>query len=447
MTDARSAGTQGGDEPRPSLRALLSRDFIRVGMHTYAFAFLTLAANFASGVVTARALAPAGRGQAVAISMLAQNLGFLFAFGCIHAVSYRYAREPESARRLATTWALFLIPLSLAAVGTGELALPALFGSQSHHAIVLARIYLPMVGLVLWTELTLGLLLGAHDYRFVNAIRFAQPALFAVAQVVLWLVGSLTVAASLETAAASTLIVQCFATARVARNTGGFGRPDLRLGLETLWYGFRGHGAFLANALNQRLDLLIMPAFVAAAALGLYTIAANVSLIVSTLAYSLATVVLPAAARDPERGPRKVLGSLQAAVGLAAVLAAVLGALARPAIELVYGASFGGAAPALRVLLPGTVLLAGASILVAGLYAANRPTIATGVQLGGLAVTVVGLLVFLPGHGIMVAAIVSTASYAVVFVGATLAYKRVAGLRWRAFVSAPLALRPGRSVA
>jgi hypothetical protein len=47
----------------------------------------------------------------------------------------------------------------------------------------------------------------------------------------------------------------------------------------------------------------------------------------------------------------------------------------------------------------------------------------------------------------MVAAIVSTASYAVVFVGALLAYKRVAGLRWRAFLTVPLAPRPGRSVA
>jgi O-antigen/teichoic acid export membrane protein len=444
--NAPSAEPQGSDEPA-GLRSLLSRDFIRVGMHTYAFAFLTLGANFASGVVTARALAPAGRGQAVAISMLAQNLGFLFAVGCIHAVSYRYAREPGTAGRLATTWTLLLIPLSLAALGVGELALPALFGSQTHHAIVLARIYLPMVALVLWTELTLGLLLGARDYRFVNAIRFAQPALFAAAQIVMWRLDALTVASSLGTAAASTLLVQLVALARVIRNTGGFGRPDLKLGLETLWYGFRGHGAFLANALNQRLDLLIMPAFVAAAALGLYTVAANVSLIVSTLAYSLATVVLPAAAHDPERAPRKVLGSLQAAVGLAAVLAVALVALARPAIEVVYGSSFGGAAPALRVLLPGTVLLAGASILVAGLYAANRPTIATGVQLGGLAVTVVGLLVFLPGHGIIVAAIVSTASYAVVFVGALVAYKRVAGLGWRAFLTAPVALRPGRSVA
>ncbi len=424
-----------------SIRSWLSRDFVRVGIHTYAFAFLTLGANFLSGIVTARALAPAGRGEAVAIAMLIQNIAFIFAAGCVHAVSYRYAREPETAGRLATTWTIVMIPLALLALGAGELALPALFGSQSHHAIELARVYLPGVVVVLWIELTNGLLLGAKDYRFVNVIRFVQPALFAVSQFIVWRVWGLSVASAVGTWMGSMLVSQCVATVRVRRIIGKLGRPDLRLGIETVWYGIRGHGAFLANNLNQRLDLLIMPAFIAAFGLGLYTVAANVSLIVSTLALSLAAVVLPAAADDPERGPRTVLGSLQAALAIAAILATGLFVLAHPALTLVYGSKFGGAAPALRVLLPGTMLLAGASILVAGLYAANRPTVATAVQLGGLVITVAGLLIFLPGHGIMVAAIVSTASYSAVFLGAVLAYKRVAGVPWRAFLTVPLAVR------
>jgi O-antigen/teichoic acid export membrane protein len=436
---------EGGD--RRGVRSFLSRDFVRTGIHTYAFAALTLVANLVSGVVTARALAPAGRGEAVAIAMLAQNLGFLFACGCVHAVSFRYAREPRVAARLVTTWTLLIVPLSLAAVLVGELALPALFASQSDHAIDVARVYLVSIVLVLWTELTVGLLLGARDYLFVNAVRFAQPALFAIVQLVVWRLGELTVTTSLVSAAASSLVVQVVAMARVLRNSGGFGRLDVRLGRETLWYGVRGHGAFLANALNQRLDLLIMPALISAFALGLYTIAANVSLIVSTLAYTLATVVLPAAAHDPERGPRTVIGSLQAALGLSVVLAAALFVLARPALEFVYGTEFGAAAPALRVLLPGTVLLAAASILVAGLYAANRPSMATGVQLGGLVVTAVGLLAFLPGRGIMTAAIVSTVSYAVVFVGALLAYRRIERLPWRAFLAVPPAAHPHRTPA
>jgi len=431
------------DPPVPArqparVRSLLSRELVRTGIHTYAFSALTLCANLASGVAIARGLGPGGRGQVTAISFLVQNLGFLFALSCIQAVSYRYAREPEVARRLTTTWALLMIPLSLVAFGVGQLALPALFSSQSHHAIDLARVYLFTVVLVLWSELTIGLLLGARDYRFANAARFAQPALFSLAVIVLWRTGSLTVGLALVSAAATSLVVQSAAMARALRNSGGFGRVDLRLGLETLWYGLRGHGAFLSNALNERLDLLIMPAFIAAAGLGLYSVAANVSLIVATLASNLAGIVLPAAAHDPERAPGKVIGALHAALGVGAAFAVVLMVLARPALKLVYGGSFEAAAPALRVLLPGTMLLAGALILVAGLYAANRPSIATAVQSAGLVVTVVGLLVFLPGGSIMTAAIVSTASYSVVFVAALFAYKRVVDVPWRRFVSVAL---------
>jgi O-antigen/teichoic acid export membrane protein len=432
---------------RSRLRSIFSRDFVRVGAHTYALAGLTLVANLVSGIVIARALDTSGRGEAVAIAMLVQNIGFVFAFGCAQALSFRYARQPELAGRLTTTWTILILPLSLLALGAGQLLLPVLFESQSDEAIDLARVYLLTVVLVLWSELTLGLLLGARDFLFANVMRFAQPALFALGIFVLWQIDELTLGRALASSAISTLLVQVVAMARALRNSGGFGRPDLRLGLETLWYGFRGHGALLANAMNQRLDLLIMPAFIAATGLGLYSVAANVSLIVSTLANSLAVVVLPAAAHDPEGGPRKVIASLQDALAVAAAFAGLLLVLARPALELVYGESFGGAAPALRVLLPGTVLLAGALILVAGLYAANRPSIATGVQLAGLAVTLVGLLVFLPGRGIMTAAVVSTIAYAVVFVAALFAYKRVAGLRWGAFFALPAALRPRGSTA
>ena len=425
-----------------SLRSLASRDFVRVSAHTYALAGLTLVANLVSGVVIARGLGASGRGEAVAIAMFVQNIGFVFAFSAAQALSYRYARQPEAAGRLATTWALLVLPLSVLAVVAGELLLPVLFGVQSDHAIDVARIYLLTVVVVVWSELTTGLLLGARDYRFANVVRFAQPALAAAAVFVLWRLGELTLERTLASSAVTAFLVQCVAMARVVRNSGGFGRPDLRLGLETLWYGFRGHGALLANAMNQRLDLLIMPAFIAAAGLGLYSVAANVSLIVSTLANSLAAVVLPAAAHDPERGPRTVVGALQLVLAVGAAFAVAIVVMARPALELVYGEQFGGAAPSLRVLLPGTVLLAGALILVAGLYAANRPSIATGVQVAGLVVTVSGLLIFLPGGDIMTAAIVSSVAYAVVFVAALLAYKRLLGLRWRDFLAPPVPVRP-----
>ena len=444
-SESTTSGAPGG-----RLRGLFARDFVRAAAFSYILAGLTLCANLAAGIANARALAPSGRGEAIAIAMVAQNIGLFFALGCAQAVAYRYAREPTAGARLATTWALLLIPLSAVAIGVGQLLLPTLFASQTSDAIDLGRVYLFVIVLVLWSELTNGLLLGKGDYLAANVFRFAQPALAATSQVVLWRLGELTVETSLATAAASTLLVQAVAISRASRQAGGFGRFDPQLGAATLWYGFRGHGSVLGNALNQRLDLLILPAFVAAAGVGLYSIAANVSLIVSTLANSLAGIVLPAAARRGTAGPRTVVASFQVALAVAVVFAGAIFAVARPALGLVYGGDFEAAAPSLRVLLPGTVMLAGASILAAGLYAANRPGTATAGQLAGLAVTLGGLLLVLPEGGILGAAWVSTGSYTLVFVTLLVAYKRAVGISWRLFVtkpaSRPVAVsRPGRS--
>ena len=140
----------------------------------------------------------------------------------------------------------------------------------------------------------------------------------------------------------------------------------------------------------------MLPAFVAAASVGLYSVATNVSLIVFTLANTFAALVVPAAAGDARRGSRQ--GDRL-----------VLGGHGRGGRRWPWACSCSpgrcsgsctatpseGAATSLRLLLPGAVLFAGSSIISAGVYAAGRPFTATVPQLLGMAVTVIGLFVFL----------------------------------------------------
>ena len=58
-----------------------------------------------------------------------------------------------------------------------------------------------------------------------------------------------------------------------------------------------------------------------------------------------------------------------------------------------------------------------------------------------MAVTVVGLFVFLRTGGITAAALVSSASYATVFVAMLVAYKVVSGSSWRSFLPTPARVR------
>ncbi len=417
---------------------MLTRGLARAGLVTYLFSILGLVVNLVSGVVSARALGPQGRGITVGLSAFVQLIGFFFAMGAAQSVSYFVARRAQDAPRLFTTWILILLPLSVLAIVAGELVLGSVFHDQ--QALAVGRWFVLTVVLVIALELNSGLLLGAHDFTYFNALRFAQPAAMAASFVVLWRLGALTVSSALIAPTVGTGIVLVIGMARSVSRLG-LGKPDLRLGLTTLWYGVRGHGLLIASNVNARLDVAILPAFVGVSSVGLYSVATNVSLIVYQLSNTFSALVLASAAREPDRARERVLASLYATLAVAALLAVAIALPAPLLLGIVYGAPFRGAASTLRLLLPGSVLFAASTILSAGVYAAGRPLTTSIAQLTGMVVTVVGLAVFVPSGGITAAAIVSSAAYTTVFATSLAAYKSVNAIPWRWFVPTPRRLR------
>jgi O-antigen/teichoic acid export membrane protein len=421
------------------VRQLLARGLVRAGLVTYAFSALTLLANLITGIASARALGPSGRGVFVALTTVGQLAGFLFAAGVAQSLSYYIAQRPQDGASLLTTWIAMLVPLAAVAIAISQLLLPAIFTSDQ-QAIDIGRWFMFTIVLVVGLELNYGVLLGTQDFFVYNLLRFAQPALIAVAFVVMWRLDELTVERALIAATIGSAAVMLVGLARSIARVG-LGSIDRRLGLRSLWYGVRGQGSTVANNVTARLDVAMLPAFVSSSQVGLYSVAGNISLIVFQLSNTFAGLVLPAAAADPARERVKVVGSLWASLAVAGVLAVILAVFARPLLGLVYGDSFRDAAEPLLLLLPGAVLFAGSSIVAAGVFAAGRPLTATMAQLLGMLVTVVGLFAFLRVGGITAAALVSTASYAAVFAAMLIAYKRVTGASWGSFVPTPRAVR------
>ena len=405
----------------------------RAGALTYGFNVLILVTNLVSGVLTARVLGTTGRGELVAILTIGGMLGWAFAMGGQQAASYHQARHPADGGRLVATWLVVLLPIGVVAVLVGEALLPVLFSAQTPEAIELARIFIVTAVLVLLFEFFSGVVLGDHDFLFFNVLLLAQPAVITLAYIVLWSLGWLSVESALAVWALSLALVLAAAVPRVLRRHR-LRRPDMALAKSTFSYGIRAHGTRVGGLANQRLDLFIIPAFVAASQVGLYSVASNVSFIIVTLAGALYPLVLPAAARLGERGPPTVILSLQVTLIVALVLALAVGVFADIAVRLVYGDAFADSVLPLQLLLPGSVFYAGARVLASGLYAANRPFTATVAETAGVVVTVIGLVLFLGSGGIVAAALVTSVSYTIVFFAALLLYRRATGLEWRAFV-------------
>jgi O-antigen/teichoic acid export membrane protein len=406
----------------------------RAGLLTLGFNGAALVTNLLSGVLVARVLGPSGRGELAAIIVMPNLIGWVFALGCLQATSYHQARVPRDAARLLSTWGVLLVPMSVVTLVIGEIALPTLLGAQSAATVELGQLFFLTVVVVFVGELAFGVLLGDHDFTFYNIMRVAQPGLTAAGYLTLWALQALSVRSALAVTALMNTLPVAFAVTRVVRRHG-IGRPDLALARSTLWYGLRVHGNTVSSLANARLDLMIMPAFLGASQVGLYSVATNVSWIVVVLAGALSVIVLPAAARPGARTDRTVILSLQATLIVGLVLALAVGLASGVLVEAVYGPGFGDSVAALLLLLPGSVLLAGSSILIAGLAARNRPLTSSGAQGLGLLITVPGLLLFLPHGGINAAALVSTVSYVVVFISSLAFYRRAAGLSWRQFAS------------
>jgi O-antigen/teichoic acid export membrane protein len=416
-------------------RRLASHDLLRAGVVTYVFSGLTLASNLITGIIIARTLGPSGRGVTVALGAVCQFAGYLFAAGVAQSLSYHLARRPEDGPALLTTWTVLLLPLAAVAIALAQVLLPVIFVDDD-EAVEIGRWFMFTIVLVVGLELSYGALLGSHDFVVYNALRLLQPALTALGFVAVWQVAGLTVERVLLIASAASALVIAIAAVRSVRRIG-LAAPDLRLGLRGLSFGVRGQGTTVANNVTARLDVTMLPAFVSSANVGLYSVATNVSLIVYQLANTFSGLVIPSAARDPRRGPAKVVLSLWAALTVAAGIAVILLLLAEPLLGFVYGGEFRAASESLRLLLPGAVLFAGAAILNAGIYAAGRPFTATCTQLLGMLVTVVGLVAFLSGGGVTAAAIVSSASYATIFLASLVASVSVSGLAWRELVPTP----------
>ena len=177
-----------------------------------------------------------------------------------------------------------------------------------------------------------------------------------------------------------------------------------------LAFGWAGGAGELVLLAMLRVDILIVAAFLPLRDVGLYAVATALAEILWILPDGVAQVVLPTTARDPDGAhtPRLLrLSSLITVVG-----GLVLIAVAKPAIELVFGPAFARAADAVPLLavasLAGGVWkIVGAEIVARG---TTKPRLTSACL--GLVVMVAVDLIAVPAFGIAGAALGSACGYA-----------------------------------
>lgn len=400
------------------------------GTQTVATMAVFLLLSLISGVMTARLLGSSGRGQIAAIVTIGQTIGWAVSIGCFQAIVFHNSRSPADARANVGTWIAIAVPMGLVGIVIGELIVGPLFKEQSAETVHLARLWILLIPLMPISEALSGALVASRDFAAANLLRIMQQVITVSVYLVLWLAGAFSVEAVMIT---QLIVVTSYLALLLVRTHRRIGIhwPRRRLARSGLSYGFRAQASNIGGQLNSRLDLFIMPAFLVASQIGLYAVAVSVSALIVSLAGSLTMIVQPVAASGGPRSEWQIAQMFHATMLMGVLLAIPVAVLAPWLLEIVYSSQFSGAAGALRLLAPGAVLLAMTNFVVSGLYGQNRPATAGATQLPGVAITLVGLFLFLRSGGIEAAALISSITYATSLIIASTVYLNRAAIGWR----------------
>jgi O-antigen/teichoic acid export membrane protein len=200
-------------------------------------------------------------------------------------------------------------------------------------------------------------------------------------------------------------------------------------------FGIKGYAANALQAINYRLDLFILNATAASAAVGHYAVAVSITSVMWLLPQSLSDVLYPRIA-SISSGPgeeRAEILRLAEAKGLRhSVLASIIVGIALALALLVlvapiYGGGFGQSTDLGLILLPGVALLGMANPLSATIVGRGRPDLMLVAAIVVTPLTLILYVLLIPALRAPGAALASSLSYAAMFCLTAIFYRRVSG--------------------
>lgn len=380
---------------------------------------LTLACNVTLGALAlitgplcARLLGPSGRGELAAIQNLYWLIATLALLGLPEATLYFTARRAAEPRRILNSAILFSLlsfPVFYLAV---YFFVPALLAAQSQNVVTTARwilLGMPLYAISLIPQYSLR---GQNDIVWWNFSRVLPTLSWVALLLVLPLIARPTSAnfafaylGMFGVAALPTIIV-------TAKRVPGNNRPQPKLWPEMLRYGIPMGGSAIPIILNLRLDQMLMAAFVPARTLGLYVVAVAWSSTVPPVLLAIGMVLFPRIASLDEqlRGPLLAQGA-RLGMGAAVIMVLITAALTPFAVPLLFGRAFQESV-AVSIVLVFAAAVSGMNVIFEeGLRGLGDTTAVFWSELAGLAVTAVGLAIFLRPLGIVGAGIASVLGY------------------------------------
>lgn len=382
---------------------------------------LVMLVGVVSGVVAARALGVAGRGELAAAILWPAVLTTLSELGLPTAFTYLCASGGRTARQLAGS----IVPIAavqcavLYAVGI-PIVVVVLGGYSDSLRATAAGFLVVYAPMYLTVRYLMALNRGTGCIGLFNLARLLTPALYAVILVALLAAGAVSVrsfAAAYVAGWVVVLVVLVLRSSREIRTGLLTPRRDWATARSAWSVGYRTYFGSLAPIDTMQLDVLLTSSFLGAADAGLYYVATSVGALVRAWGITLGVLSLPRVAAAATREAALAWAAVFARVTVlcSGVLAVIAFVFARPLLALVYGEEFTPATTLVRIIAIGMFAASLRYVLGDGLRGLGAHTTATRAEIAGWVVGGVALAVLLPLWGVTGVALAVSVSY-----GATL---------------------------
>jgi O-antigen/teichoic acid export membrane protein len=368
--------------------------------------------GFVTGTISARVLGPVGRGELAAIQIWPSFISCFAFLGLSEALLYFCAVTPKDSRQYTISAGVVALVSAVAAASLAYFLLPVLMQHQPWRLVGAARQYLLILPVLAILAAVSPPLRATGRFALWNVFRAAPQFLWLA--VIVWavLTGSTTArpmawgyAVSLGIAAVPLAVVSLAVSP-------GHASFDSRSLVPLLRYGLSSVGGSISQALNLRMDQMLIAALLPSRELGLYVAAVAWSTLAIPMTSALAFVVVPVIAANHRDGSVRfaLLSRLGAALSFAAVLALL--PFTQFGIRTLFGRPFAEATFCALILVVASGFSGFNLVTAEVLKGVKRPGPGTLAELIGLAVTIVGLIIVLPRFGFIGAAWVSLVSYA-----------------------------------
>ncbi len=365
-----------------------------------------------SGVLSARLLGPAGRGELAALIIWPTTLVFLCAVGVNQAIVFHTGQRRHGYTEIFTSSTLIGIGQSILVLAVGAVVLPLALKHYSSHVRLLSFAFLASAPVIMLGGQPANLLQGKLEMFWFNLVRTIAPGFYALGIVLLLALHK----SSLSGVVASQIIGVALAALvgyALLINRGGLHFSwQPRACKDLLGYGIRSHLSSVSYFFNQRVDQLILSVLVPPRDLGLYVVAVTVSTMVTVVPQAAGMVTLANGSNADPDSTRKMIGhSFRVLVAWLVSACAILYVICPWLILRVFGADFAPSVAACRVLLVGTVALGLNQMLYDGARALDHPALPSYAEGVSMAVTAGVLLLLVPRISFMGAAIASSLAY------------------------------------